>query len=371
MTTVTSMKPQKQDILRPPKTLTIAVTGACNLACRHCWVESGVSSAPGHVAVRTLYRLLEEFAALGGEGVRFTGGEPLCHPEWLELMRFSRSIGFRTLSLQTNGMLFKDEHMAALGELDFSGLSIQISLDGATAAAHDLVRGQGAFAGTLDGILRLVQQGLAQRISLFMTEMRHNLDDIPAILEFAERMGIPSFSSGALVLCGRAAEESAVAPPDTEQYLRLLERYDADPRFRELYRKIGRVAALEWRSGCDPRSEGCTFVENPYLTAAGTLYPCVLCHADSYAVQGVFQKDLAAALAEGAPLWTELARISRERDNRLSACQHCPGRQICAGGCMGRAWGSCGDLLTPDDRCETRRAIYQQDPVSDAKSFLK
>lgn len=355
---------EQQFGLRPPETLTVAITGACNLACRHCWVEAGVLSAPPHVPVRALRRILKEFAAIGGKGVRFTGGEPLCHPEWLELLRFSRSLGFRSLALQTNGILLTDEHVTALRELDFPGLSIQISLDGATAATHDLVRGVGSFDGALDGIVKLVQEGLAGRISLFMTEMRHNLDDIPAILEFADSMGLASVSSGALVLCGRGAEGGDVLPAGIEQYRKLLDRYDADPRFRELYQKFGTIAALEWRSGEAPRRECCTFVENPYLTPTGKLYPCLLCHTDEYSVTGVFEKGLVAALAEGAPIWSSLLHISLARADTIQECRDCPVKLCCAGGCMGRAWGSTGNLLAADDRCAARRAVYRYDDKS-------
>lgn len=358
MNVSSTQKPAGQIDVRAPRILTIALTGVCNCSCRHCWAASGRSPVPARVAGAALCRLLEEFAALGGEGVRFTGGEPLCHPEWLDVMRYSRSLGFRALFLQTNGMLLTDQHAEALSGLDFPGLTIEISMDGATAKTHDLLRGDGAYAGALEGIKKLVQHGMARRIALFMTEMRHNLMDIPAILEFAVQMGVASFSSGAVVRCGSAAVESAATAPGIGQYLELLDRYEQDPRFRELYQKIGRVAAIEWRSGRATRSEGCTFIEHPYLTADGTLYPCVLCHAEPFSVTGVFQKGLAAACAEGAPMWAELVRLSRERGCSLSVCLSCAGREACSGGCMGRAWGSYGDLMAPDDRCEVRRAIY-------------
>ena len=346
--------------LRPPGTLTLAITGACNLACCHCWVKAGEASSHAHVPLRTLRRIVEEFAAIGGKGIRITGGEPLCHPHWLDVVQLSRSLGFKTVVLQTNAMLLRDEHLAALRELDFPGFSIQISLDGATASTHDLVRGEGAFSGALHGIMLLVQQGLGQRISIFFTEMRHNLGEIPELLEFADRMGIGSVSTGAMVMCGRASESSSIAPPALEQYQDLLERYESDARFRELYGKIGTVAALEWRAGDAVRQGCCTFVENPYLTASGRLYPCLLCHADEFSVTGVFGKGLAAALAEGAPLWSSLLRISQSRSEEIPECRDCPGKETCAGGCMGRAWGSCGSLLAADDRCGTRRAIYQR-----------
>lgn len=346
--------------VRPPKTLTLAITGVCNLTCRHCWVEAGGSSAAAHVPERTLRRLMEEFVALGGEGIRFTGGEPLCHPAWLKLMQFGRSIGLCDVSIQTNGMLFDDDSVSVLRELEFPRLTIQVSLDGAVASTHDLVRGEGAFAGALAGVRLLVRGGLARHITVFFTEMRHNLDEIPALLDLADELGVGSVVTGSLVLCGRAAGDSLIVPADLDQYERLLRCYDADPRFRNLYDKIGNVAALEWRKEDTPRSECCTFVENPYLTPGGRLYPCVLCHTDDYSVAGVWGKNLAAAFAEGASLWSSLLQTSLCRVDAIAECRECPGRFACAGGCMGRAWGSRGDFLVPDDRCELRRNIYRQ-----------
>ncbi|RNC68476.1 MAG: radical SAM protein [Desulfuromonadales bacterium] len=345
--------------LRPPKTLTMAITGACNLSCGHCWVNAGEAGATGHLPERTARRLMEEFVALDGKGIRLTGGEPLCHPAWLQLLRFSRSLGLETVSVQTNGMLLTAASVAALRELDFARLTLQISLDGATAATHDLVRGAGAFERVLEGLKLLVRGGLGDSLSLFFTEMHHNLFDIPALLRLASDLGIRSVVTGSLVRCGRAASGSTLAPPDLEQYRQLLRHYDTDPEFRRLYERIGTVAALEWRREETPSTEHCTFVENPYLTADGKLYPCVMCHADSHAVTGVLGKSLASAFSEGAPLWAELMKTSRSRAESLALCRDCPGRLVCAGGCMGRAWGSCGDFLAVDDRCQIRRPIYQ------------
>ena len=360
MVTSEALKILCQAGLRPPKILTIAITGACNLACRHCWVTAGEASSAVHVPERTLRRLIEEFLVLDGEGVRLTGGEPLCHPCWLKLLQFGRSIGLCDVSIQTNGMLFTDDSISALRKLDFPRLSIQVSLDGATAASHDLVRGEGTFNRVQAGLQQLVVGGLAHQVTIFFTEMSHNLEEIPALLKLADNLGIGSVVTGSLVLCGRAAQESLVAPPDRDQYQRLLHRYDSDPEFQALYEKIGNVAALEWRRESALRTECCTFVENPYLTPDGRLYPCVLCHADDFSVSGVFGKNLAAAFAEGAPLWSSLLQTSRCRAESIQDCQECPGRLVCAGGCMGRAWGSHRNFLAADDRCELRRAIYKQ-----------
>ncbi|HEX9024587.1 MAG TPA: radical SAM protein [Geobacteraceae bacterium] len=344
--------------LRPPATLTLAITGACNLACRHCWVGAGTAAAAGHVPGQTLHRLMREFADLGGEGIRITGGEPLSHPGWQELLRLARTLGFRAITLQTNAMLLRHDHVATLAEVDFPGLSIQVSLDGVRASTHDLVRGAGAFEGTVAGIQLLVEAGFGRRLTILFTEMRHNLAEFPELLAFAADRGIAAVVSGTLVRGGRAAEGGEIAPPDPRQYEQLFRRYDTEAGFRKLYGDRGTMAALEWRANTSDRTECCTFAENPYLTPDGLLYPCLLCHADEYAVTGVFDKGLAAALAEGAPLWSSLLQVSRSRGESLAECRECPGRSACAGGCMGRAQGSCGDLMAADDRCGVRRSIY-------------
>ncbi|MBC7961784.1 MAG: radical SAM protein [Steroidobacteraceae bacterium] len=350
--------------LRPPKTLTLSITGICNLACAHCWVVAGEADSAANVPKSALHRMIEEFAAIGGEGIRITGGEPLCHPGWLDLIRFARKLGMRTILLQTNGMLFNDESVASLRELDFPGLSIQLGIDGASAPVHDLTRGAGAFQGFLDGIGYLLRGGLGPRITFLFTEMSHNLADIPAVLELADQLQISSVVSGTLIQGGRAAAGALIAPPTAEQYLELLDRHDSDPRFRELYSRQGNVATLGWGNSEAVREECCTFAENPYLTPRGRLYPCLLCHADDYSVTGVFEKGFIAALTEGAPVWASLMRISRCRADALTACRDCSGRDSCAGGCMGRAWGSRGNLLTEDDRCGARRAIYGRKKTS-------
>jgi radical SAM protein with 4Fe4S-binding SPASM domain len=344
--------------LNSPKILTFSITGACNLICTHCWVEADTTSSVLHVPPETVRSIILEHRDLGGDGIRFTGGEPLLHPSWLDLVKIATEAGFATVATQTNAILIKDEHVKALRELECPGLVLQISLDGAKASTHDMVRGAGAFEGVMAGIRRLAKGGLAGNISLFFTEMRHNLGEIPELLELAESLGITSVATGGLVICGRADKESLVAPPLPDQYFSLLHQYENDFSFRELYEKIGTTAAIEWLKGDAPRHDSCTFVENPYLSYNGRLYPCVLCHTDEFAVPTVFEKSFAAALVEGAEIWSPLKKISSSRAELLKECRDCPGEASCAGGCMGRAWGSCGDFLAADDRCDLRRAIY-------------
>jgi radical SAM protein with 4Fe4S-binding SPASM domain len=123
------------------------------------------------------------------------------------------------------------------------------------------------------------------------------------------------------------------------------------------------MAALEWGLENGPCNDCCTFVENPYLSSDGRLYPCLFCHAEHYSVSGVHGKSLAAAFREGTRLWEALMEESRRRAAGLAACADCSGRQVCGGGCMGRAWATSGEFCSVDDRCHVRRGIYlAEDP---------
>ncbi|HZV82339.1 MAG TPA: radical SAM protein [Geobacteraceae bacterium] len=350
------LREMRREELFLPKTLTIAITGRCNLACRHCWVGAGEGGS-GDVPERTLRRMLVEFRELEGEGVCLTGGEPLCHPAWLRILQFARALGFEKASLQTNAMLIGDRDAELLRDLGFTGSSIRVSLDGASPASHDLVRGDGAFRGALLGIEALVRHGLGSSITLCFTEMRHNLGEFPDLLRLADSLGLGGVSCGTLVRFGRGATSNLIAPPELTQYGKLLRRYDSDPVFRELYGRLGSMAFLSWQQG-EPPAAGCTFVENPYLAADGRLYPCVMCHADSHAVFGAPGKGLVASFAEGYRLWSSLMNFSRSRSEEMDPCASCSGRTLCGGGCLGRSWAAHGDFLAPDDRCSCRRSVY-------------
>lgn len=346
--------------LRPARTLTLAITGRCNLRCLHCLVDAGPTAGARQVPAATVRRLVREFVSLGGEELVLTGGEPLLHPDWLGILttcRRHRSL--RSVGVQTNGALLGDAHIGALRALAFEGLWIQVSLDGASPATHDAVRGSGSFERALDGIRRLAAGGLGRQVSIAFTEMRHNIDDLPALLGLVESLGVRRLVSGTLVAQGRAGD-GQLAPPTPDQYRALLARWHADARFRELYRAYGNVAAIEWwRGRLAAGTECCTFVERPYVTAEGTLHPCALCRADDFAVRDVFEKPLARVMLEGVPTWSQLLAVKLRRHGGLSPCQQCPGKAHCGGGCMGRAHAATGELMTVEDRCELRKAVYQ------------
>jgi radical SAM protein with 4Fe4S-binding SPASM domain len=359
--------------LRRPSTLTLVLTEGCNLACGHCWVESPFFSSVPPVPAGDLCRAAEEFAELGGTTLNLTGGEALTHPEWARVLRFAADLAaLQTICFQTNAALLSAADAEVLAEVARArarrpeqpggcGLWVQVSLDGARPETHDLIRGSGAFAATVAGLRLLVAAGVRTRIAF--TEMRHNLDDLPALFALVEELGVDEVISASLVRHGRALTSTCLEPPTGVQYADLLDRYHSDPVFSHRVDERGTVVALSWLAGREhPREETCIFADHLYLSTRGLLFPCHLFPIEQFAARNVYERSLAQAILEAAPLWAEAQALSCSRVPQIVACAECPGQAHCAGGCMGRAWLTHGGPEEPEDRCELRRAVYAWQP---------
>jgi radical SAM protein with 4Fe4S-binding SPASM domain len=346
--------------LRSPKSVTLMITAGCNLSCLHCWPESGSCKMASPVPIDNVKRLIGEFVLLGTESVCITGGEPLTHPDWFDIVAFScRQAGLKSVCLQTNATLLTEIEVSALSSISFEGLSIQVSLEGATPLTHDRVRGPGSFQRAFKALRLLVEAGLGKKTVVAFTEMEHNFADLPDLLKLVEELGIGRLVSGTIVQGGRAARTNELTPPTPAQYSSLLNLYHADPVFRSRYKKLGNIALIEWFRGKSyPGSEHCTCIERPYINADGVMYPCFMLPVDAFAARGAYHRPLVDIILQAVPVWAKLMELNRRRSAELGECKDCPGKLHCAGGCMGRAYASTGHFMSVEDRCLLRKAVY-------------
>jgi SynChlorMet cassette radical SAM/SPASM protein ScmF len=158
----------------------IYMTAGCNLACRHCWIAPQFlrnGGTGGHLDF-DLYKLaIEQGIPLGLNRVKYTGGEPLLHPDFVQMVDFASEKQLATL-METNGTLMTRElarHLKANTTMSF----ISVSLDGAQAETHDYMRNvPGSFDRAVRGISYLVEAGYRPQviISLFQRNV-HEIED--------------------------------------------------------------------------------------------------------------------------------------------------------------------------------------------------
>jgi radical SAM protein with 4Fe4S-binding SPASM domain len=347
--------------LKLPGSPTLMITDDCNLHCDHCWPESGHPLETPPVPLKQLQKMIRNFVLLGSEEICLTGGEPLTHPDWLEILIFSCiTSGLKKVCLQTNGTLLTTEIVNTLASKDFKSLTIQVSLEGANAKTHNRVRGRGSFERAFAGIKLLAAAGLGKQTLIAFTETKDNFQELPQLLQVMDDLEIGRLASGTLVRAGRAAENHSLSLPTPLQVEEMLERFHGDKAFRERYERIGNIACLEWLKGrSTPSTESCRCIETPYIKANGTMYPCTMLPVERFAIPDVYSHPTEEIFSKAVSLWTELPELNRRRIKFLKECRSCPGSAHCAGGCMGRAYVASGDPMAVEDRCALRKAVYR------------
>jgi len=142
----------------PPVHLTLFVTGACNLRCRHCFHWREVRDGIPGPSLEDVRKLADSAARLGPLlWVAFGGGEPFLRKDLPELAHAFARHGLRHLSIPTNGLVERqfESIERIVTENPDTFLNIAVSFDG-PADIHDSIRDvAGGHARSRAAVLRL------------------------------------------------------------------------------------------------------------------------------------------------------------------------------------------------------------------------
>jgi MoaA/NifB/PqqE/SkfB family radical SAM enzyme len=164
------------------------------------------------------FEVIQEFAELGIPGIGFTGGEPLLRKDIFELLAETRRLGM-IAHLNSNGWLLGDQEAERI--IDIGVESVNISLDGATAATHDRIRNcNGSYEHAIAAIKRLMAQkqktGSSIRIKTVAVLNEANIDEIPQLLSLGKTLGVDCIE---LIPCQPFAESISLSPDKHDQTL--------------------------------------------------------------------------------------------------------------------------------------------------------
>ena len=165
---------------RRPLQCSLYVTDQCNLDCAYC---TEYDNSRPHPSIDDLKKWMRKIRELGTMRIALVGGEPLAHPDIVELVRYCRELGFAT-SLTTNGFLLTRKLVA---QLEDAGLQVmQISVDRMTPSA--------ITKKSFKTILPKLEYFRDSKISLHITGVicADTLPESQAVLETGLARGIPT-----------------------------------------------------------------------------------------------------------------------------------------------------------------------------------
>jgi tungsten cofactor oxidoreducase radical SAM maturase len=344
--------------------LYVEPTTVCNLHCRTC-IRNVWDDPEAHMPLSTYRQLLEQTAALPDlERIVLSGfGEPLTHPDILEMVRLARERGL-AVTLGSNGLLLDRAVSAELVSLGIDRLIL--SLDGAQADTYARVR-DADIARVLANIRALndvkhEKGSLYPALGIEFVALQSNVAELAELTALAPRLG------AARVLV------SNVLAYTEDMRSQVLYGYEPRPPFSAGGWPVKADAWVMWGILDLPRmhwgaEQRCRFVHDRAAVVGwdGGVAPCyALSHNYSYyAVDGRHKHVARYRLGDIhrhtlLEIWTseDYCRFrDAVRDFRFPSCPDCDLRATCDlraanDGCWG--WNpSCADCLWAQDivRC--------------------
>jgi MoaA/NifB/PqqE/SkfB family radical SAM enzyme len=188
-----------EPVLDSPPKITIGVTEACPLRCRHCYADCASAPKQGELDATRWIALLRELSERGVIQAYFEGGEPLVKPGFLDILRACTPT--MMTKLRTHGCGVTE---ALADELVDAGLGrALVDFTGATAAVHEAANGvAGSFRQSCDAVARLTRRGIPVDMLVILT--RDTAAELQGLAELAAELGAARLGILRLYPLGRA-----------------------------------------------------------------------------------------------------------------------------------------------------------------------
>lgn len=194
----------------------------CNLACSYCTIMGDVGT-PGGFAERLRPRALpatrvlaamREARAADYDDIAFTGGEPTLRRDLLPLVREARRLGFASVKVQSNGLLFASEANVARA-IDAGVTRFHVSIHAHDEARYDaIVRVPGRHPAMVAALEALVRREVDLTADVLV--MRDTLADLPAAIAWLADRGVRQVDLWLVSLTDGNRNHLASLPPLVE-----------------------------------------------------------------------------------------------------------------------------------------------------------
>ena len=214
----TTIEPEQDDAVTVTRYLSLDLTRKCQLACTHCYNESGPEGTHGTMTREDWLRALDQAAEFGVATAQMIGGEPTMHPDFRELVDHALKLGLE-VEVFSNLVHVSAENWELYQR---PGISLATSYYSDRAEVHNAVTGRPSHRKTRANIEKAVHLGVPLRVGIVTTG---ESDDGSAARADLEALGVTSiridrareFGRGALGLepdmanlCGRCGTSQRV-----------------------------------------------------------------------------------------------------------------------------------------------------------------
>ena len=173
-------KLKEYDNLYFPK-INLMITGKCNLNCLHCFNAKDNAPLNSELSFEKILDILDQAKEIGAMAFTITGGEPLFHKRFLDIIKAIYERDMHVFELNTNGFLLTQELLDEFKKIGCKPL-IKISYDG--VGFHNWIRqNEKADDLTLNAIKLAIKNGFKVKV-----QTQVNLKNIDSMLPTAKML---------------------------------------------------------------------------------------------------------------------------------------------------------------------------------------
>ncbi len=259
-----------------------AITGNCNLRCKHCYGGYGIIQR-GELSFKQIRSCIDELKKIGTMRITLEGGEPLVHKNILDIIDYIHHKKIE-ISLCTNGILLEKYISHIKGKVDL----IVLSLDG-NEKRHNALRGKNNFKKVLNAI-RIAQDNNIRTL-IFSCLIDKNLEDIDYLVSLAEEYKTNITFNIAVAKLTDNKNRISLNKVTDEKYKNAIQKIiDYKKNGAPIYYSSDNyIQALKWSSfAIETLCENCVSGEYKHLSKwfipcyAGINYCYIECNGDVY-----------------------------------------------------------------------------------------
>ena len=185
------MTPPKVELTNLDNLFFQLCTKACNLKCKHCYIERNpYKNEEDFISVEKVKQALLQVKNQKLKSIYLTGGEPLLHPDFNQILRMCLKISNTTIL--SNGVMINDKKARFLRKIDDeSGFETiyRISLDSINELENDAYRGRGSFRKALNAIMSLLKYEFNPIISVVNYKNREKAEIFEEFQNYFSKKG--------------------------------------------------------------------------------------------------------------------------------------------------------------------------------------
>jgi len=330
----------------------IEITGRCNMSCQHCRAAHQPKHDMSIEQIVKIIRFARQFSPNYKE-VILSGGEPLMHHNFADVLRQVRNNGGEFITLTTNGSLLTKEHLALINDLSFQRFVLSVSLDNLDPVKHDEFRAhKNAFPKAVNALRLVAESGLTNVVaSMRSTIQASQIGEMESMVRFAKDIGCKRVSFSAIHPAGKAIERDDLWMTKEQKMAFIQEIYRLKTVFPELNVTTNDPLKCLLRGKNDLGEngelvfDGCGAAAITFnVNSDGTMTPCALLNIPMMNIFPLSIEEMTENYRENSIVRNMLTMKLKGK------CGSCQMKYQC-GGCRARALIQKGDYLEEDPHC--------------------